>query len=106
MSIYIVVSEELSETIPIMDDGSGPREPYRMIDLVVADSREQARYLAWRRDKNFSYYIRDMPNFRTRKLSNEMEGCNGVVSDWDQYQVLWDHEKSIELLNSLDRDNF
>lgn len=101
MSLYLVVSETLYEKIPILDFGEGPLEPYSIVELVCADSREQARYLAWQNDKHSTMDFRDCPNFRTRKLSDRPD-AKGVVSDWDNYQAFWDHPKALELLHSVD----
>lgn len=100
MPVFAVVSETLWETIPVLDFGEGPREPYAIVHLVVADTREKARWLAWRSDKNFDGDVRDMPNFRTRKLANEPSGVNGIVTDWPFYEKLWEHPKAIDLFNS------
>ena len=101
MPVYVVVSETLWETVPILDYGEGPREPYSIVHLVVANTREQARYLAWQTDKNSTGDFRDCPNFRTRKLADEpSEGVKGVVTDWPAYEKLWQHPKAIDLFNS------
>lgn len=69
MYLFLVVSETLYEKIPILDDGSGPLEPYKIVCLVSAQTREQARYTAWKTDRSFDASdMRDMPNFKTRKL--------------------------------------
>lgn len=99
MSVFLVVSEELYERIPILDFGEGPDEPYAICVLVVADTREQARWTAWQTDKSFNGDVRDMPLFRTRKLDNGMTGSRGVVTDWPQYAHLWEHPKAIQLLS-------
>lgn len=102
MPIFAVASELLWETIPVTDFGEGPREPYRIVHLVVCDTRGQAKYLAWQTDKNFDGDIRwNMPRFRTCKLQDEPKGAKGIVSDWENYQELWQHPKAIELFNSL-----
>lgn len=103
MPIYLVVSETLYEKVPILDFGEGPLESYGIVDLVISKSREQARYLAWEKDKTFSSDIREIPNFRTRKLSSNYIGLKRIVSDWEGYQNFWEHPKAIELLYSLGR---
>lgn len=100
MPVYAVVSETLWETVPILDYGQGPSEPYAIVELVVADTREQARWLAWQTDNNFDGDVRDMPNFRTRKLADEPSEASGIVSGWDNYQRFWEHPKAIDLFNS------
>lgn len=100
MNLYLVVSETLYEKIPILDFGEGPLEPYSICELVLAESREQARYLAWQRDRSFENDMRDCPNFRTRKLQDGFDG-KGIVSDWGFYQRFWDHPKASDLFRSL-----
>lgn len=68
MYLFLVVSETLYETIPILDDGSGPFEPYKIVCLVSAETREQARWAAWQTDRSFDADVTNMPNFKTRKL--------------------------------------
>lgn len=103
MPVFIVASEMLSEVVPILDYGQGPMEDYRIVEIVVAKSREQARYLAWQTDSHFDRDVRDMPNFRTRKLADHLDTSErGVVSDWDAYQKYWQDPKSLDLLKKLD----
>lgn len=103
MSLFLVVSEELSETVPILDYGQGPLEYYRIVELVVADTREQARWTAWTQQEKFSCDIRDMPNFRTRKLSNRHPESRGVVSDRPAFSEFWNHPEALSLFHSLDK---
>lgn len=101
MPIFIVVSETLYNTIPLMDDGSGPSEPYCIVELVIAETREQARYLAWKTDRNFGHNCREMPNFRTAKLDRTFStDTKGIVSDYKFYEKYWYHKKVTKLLAS------
>lgn len=100
MPVYAVVSEIMHKTIPVLDYGQGPSEPYAIVAIVVAKSREQARWLAWQTDNDFDGDVRDMPNFRTRKLADHPDGAKGIVSDWDNYEHYWNDPKTIDLLNS------
>lgn len=80
MKLYLVVSEELWDMFPILDDGTGPKEYYRIAELIVARSAAQARYLAWQTDSSFSNDIRDMPRFSCRKKLADVEGPARVAS--------------------------
>lgn len=104
--IFAVCSELLRETIPILDDGSGPTEYYRIVELVTARNREQARYLAWATDKNFDSNVRDMPNFRTRKLGPSPLKVQGLCSDIEGSEQYWRSEKVIGLCDAADNDKF
>lgn len=68
MYLFLIVSETLYEKIPVLGDGSGPLEEYKIVCLVSAQTREQARWAAWQTDKSFDGDVTNMPNFRTRKL--------------------------------------
>ena len=75
MNLYLVVSETLWDIIPILDDGSGPYEPYAIAELVVARTPSQARWLAWRTDEvSFEDDPRVMPKFSTRLKARGIGG--------------------------------
>ena len=78
MNIYRCVSEELLWHDIILDDGTGPWEPYYITELVAAPSRGRAKWLAWKSDKDsFTGRMGDMPKFSvvcTRKDTNLSEG--------------------------------
>jgi hypothetical protein len=100
MDLFLVASEILWETIHVLDFGQGPKEPYRIMELVAARSREQARYLAWQTDKNFDGDCKEMPNFRTRKLASDVY-MSGVVSGRYGCERYWKDKKALELLHSI-----
>jgi len=64
MNLYLVVSEEIYhvewEDVSV---SAGHREDYRIAELVVARSHAQAKYLAWRADKDGDTWpsVEDMP---------------------------------------------
>lgn len=94
--LYAVVSETLYETIDILGYGQGPTEPYCIVEIVAAKSREQARYLAWQTDRNFDGDCREMPNFRTCYLGRTRRPkgiLDGSVSSLDRYWRMA-HKKS------------
>lgn len=66
--LFLCVSETLYEKIPILDYGEGPLEPYRIVCLCAAKTREQARYDAWKTDRTFDGDVTEMPKFQTRKI--------------------------------------
>jgi hypothetical protein len=90
MNAYSVISETLWETIPILDDGTGPSEPYAIAHVVVAATRAKARWMAWQTDKaTWSTDPRDMPKFSVRKLKGDVEGPARIATDEPEYQELW-----------------
>jgi hypothetical protein len=91
MNIYRVISDVLTTTIPLLDDGTGPTEDYAIAHLVAAESRSQAKWLAWRTDKDsWSSDVRDMPRF-TVKLMRKGVAVDGpgIVSDRPEFKDLW-----------------
>lgn len=86
--LYLVVSEELSEVIPILDDGSGPLEYYKIVVLVSTSSRGKAKWLAWQTDKSFDYDIRDMPKFWVRKIGKTRRASGTIIDGFDR-DPLW-----------------
>jgi len=94
VNLYLVVSEELTETI--CEDwyvGACHEEPYRIAELVVARNNSQARWLAWRADRNsFDGDMRDMPKFRTKCQCKNVDGPARIVSsecDGEAEQASW-----------------
>jgi len=67
MNIYRCISEPLTETIPLLDDGTGPIEEYCIAELVAAETPSKAKWLAAQSDRNIasycSAYMSDMPKF-------------------------------------------
>jgi hypothetical protein len=92
MNIYAVLSECLSVTIPILDDGTGPKENYCICQMVVARTRSQARLLAWKSDRD-SYCgsdLREMPRFATRLVERDVEMDVGVIADRELIERIWE----------------
>jgi len=58
--------------------------------LIIARSREQARYMHWKEDDGFTGKVRDMPNFRVKLLKNNVwKNKVGFVTDVKKYQKYW-----------------
>jgi hypothetical protein len=91
MNAYSVISETLYEHIPILDDGTGPDEPYAIAHVVVAESRSKAKWLAWKTDRKASWTgdPADMPRFAVRKLKGGVEGPARIATDEPEYEALW-----------------
>lgn len=81
MNIYLVISEQL-ETIVWEDWFSqvGHPETYHIVELVVAESRNQAKYLAWKADDDFSYDMREMPKMSAKIRRKNVEGPSRIVT--------------------------
>ena len=82
MNLYLVVSEELSYVAVIDSWLGGPTEYYRIADMVVARSHGQARWLAWKNDKdNFNFGdIREMPKMAVRLKRYDEPGPARIVT--------------------------
>jgi len=93
MNLYLVMSEELCSA---GEDWYDPPEWYRIVELVVARSHGQARWLAWSADDGPGD-VRDMPKFAVRLKGVGMDGPARIVSD--EYKLpgegmLWDIGKA------------
>ena len=91
LNLYIVASETMYETIPILDDGSGPSEPWAICDLVIARNRRAAEYLAWKssEDNYFNYDMRDKPKFQTQTLAKNVGAKPRIVSENRRFYKFW-----------------
>jgi hypothetical protein len=90
VNLYRVISEELSEVIPILDDGTGPTELYAIAELVAAKSRGQAKWMAYKSDwKHFEDNIREMPKFLVICVVKDVELEPGFYSDDPRFQRHW-----------------
>lgn len=90
LALYFCLSEPLSETIRILDDGSGPEEEYRISELVVSPSRSKAKWLAWKTDKPSRYdRVEDMPKFSVRQIAKGFVTKPRVVSDEKSWLQFW-----------------
>lgn len=95
MNIYLVVSEAI-ETIVWEDWFSqvGHLETYHIAELVVAENRNQAKYLAWKNDVDFSYDMREMPRMSARIRRKDVEGPPRIVTDdFPNDPYLWSDDK-------------
>ena len=69
MNLYLVVSENLNTSYSTL--AIEPPEPYVIMGIVNAKNPSQAKYLAWKSDKNAESDIREMPKFRCElKIKN------------------------------------
>ena len=79
MNLYECVSEQLMEHVPILDDGTGPDEPYAIVELIAAKSPSAAKWAAWKSDRNsFTADVRDMPHFRLRCVAKNVVLSAGI----------------------------
>lgn len=91
MNLYLVVSETL-ETVVCEDSSVNAChiEPYHIVELVVARSRGQARYLAWKSDKDsFSHDICEIPKFRVELKWHFVDGPSRIASSEHDSDELW-----------------
>lgn len=83
MNIYRCVSETLWGTTPILDDGTGPYEPYCIAEIVAAPTPAVAKYIAYKVAENHGqpiYDMRDMPKFSVIKVRSGVDLPEGIVS--------------------------
>jgi hypothetical protein len=91
MNLYRVISEELGVTIPILDDGSGPEEPYRIAHLVAAESPAAAKWAAWKSDRHsFEDDPREMPKFSVYKVKTNIDLTAGFYDSDERFSDCWD----------------
>lgn len=81
MNLYLVISEELH----IYPRGLEPPEDYRICDLVVARNHSQARYLAWKNDRD-SFYADDLREMPKMAVRLKMHGFLGPAHVLDYYE--------------------
>jgi len=90
MNIYRCISEELSEVVPILDDGSGPREPYRIAVLIAAETRSKAKWAAWHTDwKHCDGTMSDMPRFSIRCARKDVNVPAGEYTHDKRFEECW-----------------
>ena len=91
MNLYLVVSEQLSEVVwEDWFNNVGHEEPYCIAELVVAEKPSQAKYLAWRSDKNSSCDVTEMPKMSCEKLVTDVNHTKGVVSNHPSFEHYWE----------------
>lgn len=98
--LYLVVSETLSEIVPILDYGQGPEEEYKIVVLVSARSRGRAKWLAWQSDKSFDGDVTDMPKLYTRKIGKTRLAEGKVIDAFDDHP-LWKRTRKAEIWKGL-----
>jgi len=92
MNIYYIESEEVGE-VEIIVDGQGPLKYFRIVELVVAPTRDRAKQLALADYlRKHAYSLCESPSVRSRKLG-VVEGSEGIVSNNPRYWYLWGHPK-------------
>ena len=90
MNLYEVVSEILEETIPILDDGTGPIEQYCWAELVIARNRGQAKYMTWQKnDRRYFGHIPDMPRMSVKKRGGQYHVGPRFVTEDVGFQWAW-----------------
>ena len=100
MNLYLVVSEELTETIwEDWFNQVGHEENYCIAELVIANTPNQAKWLAWKADKaSFTGRAPEIPKMSCHKKatlcnwldgSTEVEPIAGIASKNPAYQCFW-----------------
>lgn len=82
MNLYLVVSEQLREAVyEDWFNNVGHWEDYAICELVVARSRDHAKWQAWRGDRSsYTGDARDMPKFRIRLKQRNVDGPARLAS--------------------------
>lgn len=90
MNLYLVVSETLSGDVWI-DEWIRVPEDYRIAELIIAKSRSQAKYLAWKNDKHsFTNDMRDMPAMQCQIKERDLDHEAGIVSGQGFPNCYWE----------------
>ena len=95
MNLYLVVSEELKETLwEDWFNQVGHQEVYCIAELVVASKPSQAKWLAWKTDRaSFNGNPRDMPKFSCRRIRDVGHISTAqIVSAEQDFQDDWSWE--------------
>ena len=90
MNLYRCISEEMSGVDPILHDGSGPIEHYRIAVLIAAETRSKAKWAAWRTDPDAHFGVIDMPRFSVRCARKDVDVPAGDYSDDPRFRACWD----------------
>jgi len=94
MNLYLVVSELLLSTISL-DWGIHYYEDYRIVELIIAEKRSQAIYMAWKNDKDsFNGDVRDCPKMSAVCVQKDAKNSYGlelpeIVTDKREYFEYW-----------------
>lgn len=83
MNLYLVVSDVLKEVVwEDWFNNVGHRELYQIAELVVARNYGQAKYLAWKTDRNtFNSDISEMPKFAVRLKRRDVAGPARIATE-------------------------
>lgn len=92
MNLYLVVSEQLTEMV--WEDwfvNAGHEETYCIAELVIASKPSQAKWLAWKSDKNtFTGRPTEIPKMSCRVHSVAIPNMNPCIVTHDpKYQFAW-----------------
>ena len=79
MNIYRCVSENLTEPTSRWSMSNGPYDPYYIVELVAAETPSQAKWAAWKTDKNFDGDIHDMPKFSVVLTRKGVSAPKGII---------------------------
>lgn len=88
MNLYFVLSEQMEYRYSYWE----PPEPYRIVELVVARNRGQAKYLAIQNDKEHtSSPVSDYPKLSVRLLVKDLPNTEAeIVTTNPDYQHYWE----------------
>lgn len=94
-NLYFVLSEQLTETVWVDYEANvGYEEPYHICELVIAESPNQAKYIAWKNDNDFNKYgtadMRDCPKFTYKTLEKDIQHEKGIVTEIPEFQKYWE----------------
>lgn len=94
MNLYFVLSKNIHEYGGQEDAyGYDPPEDYCIVELVIAKSAAQAKYIAWKKDDPFAQNIEDMPKFQVRLRQKDVGGEPRIVTDEEEFASVesnWD----------------
>ena len=101
-NLYIVISEELSRIEPLLDDGSGPTEYYRIIELVIARNHSQARIAAAQHgDDDYRGRVQEIPRMTIRLLDKGLPLPQGtIVTLWTTFEHWWSRPQVLAALDA------
>ena len=91
VNIYLVVSETLSSVVcEDWFNNACHEEPYCIAELVAARSRGQAKYLAWKTDKEtFESDMREMPKMSVKICEKGVDVLAGIVTNDNAFAHCW-----------------
>lgn len=87
-NIYFVLSEVIEDFVSYLS--LDPPENYCIAKMVVAKNHSQAKYLAWKNDKDFEPNdLRAMPKFRCNLRKKDVNLPIGVIRDTSKCPDEW-----------------